>query len=257
MFGSIRRWGIGLGITIITFLVIVGNVQADDNCSYKEQALLNKEANNISIKSEIAYKELNENYEILVDKVIDENGNDITNTFNAYHGYYFSLYITNLTPNFRIELNQELVNEDGNLTKDLDSSAVKDGLIHLYTLDLSKKTELVVTIYSNGEKCTNKVLKVKKINIPKYNQYSETDICKDHQELKICEPFYYTEKNEMEFVKMFQSYIKKDNQSKAKKTFWQSLGSFLKKYIWIIIFPIIVGGILVVINIIIRKKRKV
>ena len=52
-------------------------------------------------------------------------------------------------------------------------------------------------------------------------------------------------------------YIKKDNQSKAKKTFWQSLGSFLKKYIWIIIFPIIVGGILVVINIIIRKKRKV
>ncbi len=234
---------------LICFLFSLTITKAD-TCTYKEQSRLIKEASNIKITSELPYKKPDENLTRTVDGTFDESGKNVENTFAAYMGYYFKVYISNLTEEFQVTFSEKLYNKSGNLVNKVTIDDVQDGVIELYTYDLSKNRSITFTIVSNTVECKAKQLRKKRANIPKYNSHSASTICEEYKDLDICDPFYSKDLTDVQFLNKIEEIrnpqINKDKKLGIFATIWL----FLTKYWWIVLIIVLLigGGIFLFLN---------
>lgn len=99
-------------------------------------------------------------------------------------------------------------------------------------------------IYS--KKCTASLDYIT-IDLPKYNEYTETVFCNEHRGEAICDSWYDGDITEREFQKIVKSFEEKENVSDKKTIF-----DYIKDYLFIIIFGVVIIIILLVLYI---KKR--
>ena len=116
--------------------------------------------------------------------------------------------------------------------------------------------------------CVEEYLYTKRVDLPKYNKYSERDECIEYEEFPLCNRWYKGEiesdeffENQLEeYKKSLEKKVEPKKVEKEEKSFFGKIIDFYKNYI-IITLPITliaVGGIgYVVFRIIKRRKNRV
>ena len=109
------------------------------------------------------------------------------------------------------------------------------------------------------ERCSNMLVDTIKVNVPKYNYYSEFDECTgiDSKEVEVCDPWYQGELTDDTFMDAINKY-KESQKDKEKdddiKDNIELILNFLKhNYIYMIGALLIIG---VIVTIIIYKKKR-
>lgn len=94
-------------------------------------------------------------------------------------------------------------------------SSTTEGL----SIDKVKTGEYTFEVLSNSATCKD-VLKTIKVNLPKYNKYSEDPLCKDIEEFVLCQPTYDKEIDYETFVSRVNTYkrTKKEQEEKQVET---------------------------------------
>lgn len=217
---------------IFAFFVFVGtllHVRADENCSYKDQAALIKEASNVK-----------KSYEFI--------NNDPLNR-------HFMIYITNISDNLRLEITNDYLDKQKLEVTSLD---MQNGAYTIETNIASRKVTYTINIYSKSDKCYNQKLLTTRVVTPRYNEYSTSYICEQVPDFKYCGEFYDTSKlTYSEFLKKGEEYKLKNAKEEEveKKGFFASILAFLNKYKWYIIGGVLLAAAITFTVIFIHKKR--
>ena len=108
--------------------------------------------------------------------------------------------------------------------------------------------------------CGDAYLITKKVKIPKYNVYSESDQCIEYEEFELCNKWYDGEiKDYLDFVEKFEQYKKEiQNQTeeyKDERTFFQKILDWCSDNIEITVSIIVVVIIAISIPIIIKINK--
>lgn len=238
---------------IISFFLITTTTKAADSCTYKEQQALNKEALNVKINYEIQKNELPSGYKFYADGIMDENGNRVDDT-NLHIGYFIKVNIINISSNLKLVGDTDLYDENDNLVKEINYSQTDSGLVTLYSYDLSKVKKASFQIYSINNNCYEKKLIKISVKLPKYNIYSQLDVCSDLSDYEMCDSFYQNNLTETEFIDKVNEYKQSLQKQEAKKSnFFINALNYIKNNVILLIILIII--ILVIALIIIFRKR--
>ena len=133
--------------TIVLLLLLVASVNVNANtCSYKEQTILNNDFSNLKIT-----------YEVLSDNEIN-------------------ILIYNISENLYITF----VNHDTNLEESIYYSDTTNGR-YSFIRNTNEIEEYQFKVRANMSNCYGNILTTKKIIKPKYNNYSNLEICKNEK----------------------------------------------------------------------------
>ena len=222
---------------LIPLLFFYVNVYADE-CSYKEQANLNKES--ALVKA---------NYELKEEKTTrtSESGKEYDEI-----NYEFVISFYNITENLSLEVTDSLKKQKESIYfRDTDSGK--------YTIT-SKDQDNIITydiiVYSNTDNCGRRRLRSFSFTKPKYNMYSEYLICQGHEDLPYCQKFVTSEVN-MDINQIVNKITEIDNsKGDGEDEKDNKFLKFLKEnYIYIIGGTVMVAG--GVVGVIIYRKKRV
>lgn len=136
-------------------------------CTYKEQNELKQKASNIKASYEIDKKEVN-----------GEDGISIH--------YSININITNITEEFYVLLK----NRENNIEIRFESKDLKDGIATYNWKNLVDVASFTIEVYSSSKtNCPNEKYRTSYITVPKYNEYSEREICNELTDLEVCKQF--------------------------------------------------------------------
>lgn len=97
----------------------------------------------------------------------------------------------------------------------------------------------VVKYYSNDQNaCYGELLKTFDYTVPAYNNYSNTEFCKEHPETELCQVYTNTEELSTEEIEKMKEEVLKAEMSSS-----QIALLFIKKYWIYVILPIIIVSI--------------
>lgn len=227
---------------LIMFIFCLTNVKAASVCDLTDQAKLREKANNVKVSSEV------------VENTIIENSNE-------WPVEMFQINILNITP----ELYVKVTNNIDESVKTLTYNDAKDGVISFDWEDMFEITKFKIEIYSSDKtSCPNELYKTTYINIPRFNEYSEMEMCKENSDLSLCQKYVtWEELSENEFFNKLDKEIKKKEQQNnleeetpEKPVSKNPVLTFLNNYKWIII-----GGAVILVGtyvgyVIIKKRKK-
>ena len=212
-----------LGLVLLS-MMFVPNVKAAE-CSYSEQAELNRKAGNVKI-----------NYEVITEK---EEFDDMTVDIEK-----FKITILNVTE----ELYVAVSNDRGLAEKVYYSSDAKDGEISFVWEDTSEIANFTVDVYASGQtNCGSKKLTTIHKKTPRYNEYYDREICNDNENFYLCQKYVtFSEINNNTFLDKMESYISGEINEEGKPTpelsFMDKVINFLDDYKWFILGAVIIGG---------------
>lgn len=178
-----------------------------------------------------------------------------------------------------VTINYELVpgDEFGNISGlfDLKINGITDDLIIIEqtsgrTYTSKSNVNGVITIENvSGEnfifklyyqKCDNKLMRTIRLNLPKYNYYSNNKLCEgiSEEELDICGKWYQGELNDDIFKQKIEEYQKsleeKKQQEEKENTIFKQIVDFLLDYYLYIIITIVII-VIITMMIVLRKRR--
>ena len=213
-----------LNFFIIILFLLITSAKAE-NCDYKEQEKLNKEVQNIKISYEILEQKLPENLKYYANGIIDENGNDVTDIYKDYFiGNYAKITINNIPQNFYIVIEDENISFMNNNLEYIFYSNTKDGSIDLNVYNLEKYKTYKFLINSVKEGCEKIKFNSIKVTIPRYNELSDLDLCKDIKDYTYCQKFIKTNLSSTSLLNKINNYkkvLKKEEKKlKDKKSFF-------------------------------------
>lgn len=168
--------------------------------------------------------------------------------------YYFKVTLTNIQPGV-------LVSVAGQEIKYIEGEEV-------YAVDrvfAGGKTYELLIYGDRGYPCTGELLYTKKINIPKYNRYSERPECIEYEEFPLCNKWYQKEiKSGEDFLTALDAYKKslENNEpvdlNKDKRSIFEKIADFYKDHIIITgpITAVLIAGAAYYGFDKLRKKRK-
>ena len=210
-------------------------------CTPSDSILMNSVARQVKI-----------NYEPI--KQVDPN--------NEYITYYMiDIKIYNLTPG----LNVVVSNDSGNMyAVNPDLNADKNGIITLRVTETDRVKKFKFDIESE-KLCYGKKLRTIDLTIPKYNTYSQQEICSDIPTFYLCREYINFDIDSEKFIENVENYKKRIEKKEVTNpdstnnnvinTTVDSTFSTISEYKYIIVGVIIFIGIIVTI-LIIRKHRK-
>lgn len=226
-----------LTFVIAMFLLNI-RVSAASLCSYTEQAELNSKAANIKVS-----------YEVIDDVVGSDD--------EGYIDYYFKVSIVNVTEDFYVVVKNDYNDEEQTYY----SSDAVDGIITIKWRYSDKVTNFNIQAYtSSNTNCPNEKFKTVYLTTPRFNEYSEREICLDYPDFNYCQKFVtFAEINDDEFVEKMVSYSEKvtgqDEQEPTTPndvTLIDKIIEFIDNYKFIILGSIVV---IVVGSVIIHRVR--
>lgn len=223
---------------LISFAIIITFPKAD-SCNYKEQAALNKEAKNITF-----------NYEV-VDKSSEVDlSNGVPPTIEYY---YIQMNLTNITDNLYVEITNN--QNDEKIT--YYSSDLVDGVVS-FKANSYKVVTYTLNIYAQTDTCSKKLM-TRTVKAPKFNTFYQRGLCLYVPEYKYCQEVITSEMDDNKISKSITNYYNKQIANQKQET--QKEKNNLKKYLIIgsIILGsiIVIGGIILIIVKIIRKRRAI
>jgi len=232
---------------IITFIMLMLflniEVSAASLCSYQEQSVINSKAANIKTS-----------YEAVEELVgTDEIG---------YYKQYFKISITNITEEFYVVMKNDLTNEEI-IYRNSDTT---DNILTINWDNTEKVTNFTIQIYtSNKTSCPEEKYKTMYITLPRYNKYSERDVCVENPDFYLCQRFVtFEEIDDSEFVNQIVEYKQKENKIEEEKpiieeepTIMDKVFEFIDTYKFFIIGGIVIAiGIIVIVHRVRTKKQR-
>lgn len=237
-------------LCVFTFTIF--KVQADDSCTYKEQAALNKEATNVKAIYEPIYQGLPEGYTYYANGILDSNGNDVTDEFNDYLvGYYMKVTITNITENLYLTTEDELYDKNNNLVSLINANNITDGNIELNFYNIANVHTLKFDIHASTNNCSGNKLMTLSLKVPKYNEFYNYEICQGIQDYKYCQQFLDSDIKTETIIKKVNEY-KENLENKPNEN---NKNNNILKYIIIIGSGIVAIFLIILLIKFIRRKK--
>ncbi len=197
-------------------------------------------SSNMSKMRSKAYK-VTANYEF-----VNENGDR-----------YFLIRITNVESGIEVRV-------DGHIFKD----DTGKGQVFEFKKYSNELTSVQIEMYAGyGQACVGELLYTKKLDLPKYNFYSEKPECIEYEEFALCNKWYQGNiRDDYEFKTKLQEYIDSLNPKEDKeeiednKSFFQKIIDFYVDHIvYTGLITVAVLGVLVyfIVKKLINKKNRV
>lgn len=240
-------------IVLVSFLFI-GKAAADDKvedtCSASQLSELRTMAANVRI----SYVPAEEYEEIPKDP---ETGA----TKERKNYVYIKIYNMNSRMQIRYTVKGKRMNSvDGLVTsRDVDN----DGVITLRQTALDENAEYEFNIMSVYGSCTDRTLRTVKMTVPKFNVYSELDICSDVPDYYLCLQYTTYNVDGATFYDRVEEYkTRLANQTIAGEENGNSnvinrTMSTISKYKYVIVGLIVAAGVVVTVIVVKRKKSEV
>lgn len=233
---------------LISFFLFSLNTNAASKCGYAELAEINQEAAGVKVSYEEKERILEgdngvADFEVQPDEPLYEK--------------YFVVNITNVTDNLYIKVN----NSVDNSTKVFTSSDANDGIISFEWDDLENVANLTVKVYTSAKtNCADEEVVVQYQTLPKYNYYSTTEYCIEHENEDICQQYVTKEISDDDFYEKVDKDQKKaiDRVNNEEESVVKKVTNFVKKNKKGIIIGgsiIIVIGVATTIVVIVKRKR--
>lgn len=211
-----------LKLILLVILVIFGiNKVRAAECSYKDQALLNKEASNVKIT-----------YQLIEDEEEE----------------YLQILITNLNEHLTLEISNDYNDEIMNFS----ISDAKEGVISFKNIALYKMVTYKINIYGAYNSCSRNLIMTKNISIPYFNIFYDGSVCKNIPDYTYCQKLVKTNMSAEDMAKKINDYYQKQvapkEEKKEVKTSWV-------KIVLLIVLGIF-GLVLVALIVLIGIKRR-
>lgn len=232
------------------FLVLVPTSKAA-TCGYEEKAKLNNEVANVKANYEIKERVLDRGEYSPPDGL--ENEEYVAKTD------YIEVHILNITKNMYVVVTNDLNNET--VTYGFDDT--NNGNISFTRTELDSLITYTIKVYASNETgCEGSALKTLYVSLPRYNDYSTYDICKELPDYYLCQRYvtYESVGYDIFFTRIREQLDKKEEDKKDNKEdskWYEVVGNFISKHK----VPFIIGGITLVVvaggaTIVIIKKRR-
>ena len=239
---------------LIVLLMGFCNVRALSKCDSKEKSALNKEAVNIKVK-----------YDIKEEKLVPP-ANEIPAEFKDdpedyfFMVPYFKINILNLSDNFYITVKNKYSTDEKEQT--INSSS--NGIVSFDRKEIYNLANLSFNIYSsNKTSCPDELIKTISLSLPRYNSFSEYEICEKIPDFDLCQKFVMipdrgiTYKKFMEKAKNEVKKNEEKEETSKKPSFFEKLKNFLvRNYLYFIIGLVVIVIVAIVILIVIKYKHK-
>ena len=221
-----------------------------EECSYEKQVELNNLAATVRATYEEVEIDSGESY-------IPEDENDPDGAI-MLHG--FKVVIMNITKDLRVTVKDEYTGD----SKEYMYSDTNNGVIELEQRVADDVYNYTIVVKGAVEECDNGDLRTINLIVPKYNNYSEYDVCKEYPEFEYCQK-YITSLQDIsmpEFIERADAY-KKNHESETEKRKNNEKSNSIKEFFnknkkTIIIIAgiiIVIGGATTAILIIRRRSR--
>lgn len=215
---------------VVAFCISVmclSSVKAAKTCSNSEQAEINSMLSNIKATYAEKEEDLDPNTYGFPDSV--ENPDEYEKNLKTN---YFEISVTNLSDKFYIIVTNDYNNE----TNTYSGQNAKDGIASFAWRHLDKVTNFTIKVYtSNATGCPNEEQKTIRLRTPRYNEYSEYNLCMKIPEFNLCQKYVtFKDMDNQEFVSKVYEYIdKKEEQNqqaiKDAKSWWEKTKDFIKE----------------------------
>ena len=226
---------------LLTSLLMLGclKVNAASDCSYKEQAALNKEAANIkaTYEEQIKYHRT-EGCNMDSCSIVE---------------YYFKISVLNLSKNFYVTVS----NANDSSVEYLNYSSSNNGVISFDDRNITETNTYTFTIYSTSEtSCPGEKYRTFTLKTPKYSEYIQ---CENNPEFEMCQKYVNYDIDFYDFNEKIEAYSeqKEEEEQKNNVSFIQRIFNFIDDnhnvIIIIVVITVLAGG---AITIYILKKRK-
>ena len=164
-------------LIIFTFLVLVPTSKAA-TCGYEEKAKLNNEVANVKANYEIKERVLDRGEYSPPDGL--ENEEYVAKTD------YIEVHILNITKNMYVVVTNDLNGES--VTYGYDDA--NNGNISFTRTELDSLITYTIKVYASNETgCEGSTLKTLYVSLPRYNDYSTYDICKELPDYYLCQRY--------------------------------------------------------------------
>ena len=234
---------------LVMYLIFSSSVSAV-SCSYEQRAELNNEIVNVTA-----------NYEVLVRRELDDTPPDEILGTPAEENYYsetdyFQINILNLTEN----LYAVVTNNYDDQEMIFQYSDTTDGNIAFEWNHVMDKVQFTIEIYSSSNtECEDTLLRTIRLQLPRYNEYSEIAMCDKVPDYYLCQR--YVTFDEIDFgtwEERVRNEIESSEETKTEVEDENPIINFILEHrtqiiIGVIIIVLIVGGTVVVIKI---KRRR-
>lgn len=221
---------------VITFIVVMFllniRVSAASLCSYQEQSELNSKAANIKASYEIIKEVTDNNDDAYADTVLIED--------------YLKVSIANVTEEFYVLVKNDYTKEQKTYT----AKSAKDGIISFDWKNTDAVTNFTIQVYTtNKVKCPDERIKTIYLTVPRYNKFSNRDICLEHTDFYLCQEYVtFAEIDNIKFTEQMVKYLNKEVDNKGEvqeeptpSTPTDIIFNFINTYKWYIIIVILVG----------------
>lgn len=218
-------------LLVLPFLIAL-NVYADE-CSYKEQANLNKEAALIEANNEVIKEQEPYTFE-------DPDGLGTTETTRTITTFKIKIY--NIAENLSLNINERIGNKAGS-NKVVTYADTENGVYTFTSDNLGDIIDYTIKASALSGGCAGKTIRTITFKKPRVNPYAGYDICKGHESVQYCEEF--TTK-EFEFTEVKLEEILKDIDKTNNGGGTTTENGFLKflknNYIYIIVGVVVIGA---------------
>ena len=214
-----------LKLILLVILVVFGiNKVRAAECSYKDQALLNKEASNVKIT-----------YQLIEDEEEE----------------YLQILITNLNEHLTLEISNDYNDEIMNFS----ISDAKEGVISFKNIALYKMVTYKINIYGAYNSCSRNLIMTKNISIPYFNIFYDGSVCKNIPDYTYCQKLVKTNMSAEDMAKKINDYYQKQVEPKEEKK--EVKTSWVKIVLLIVlgIFGLVLVALIVLIGIKRRNKN--
>ena len=233
---------------ILTFIIVILSlnikVSAASLCNYTEQTELNSKAANIKVSYE------------LIDDVVGTSD-------EGYVNYYFKISIVNVTEDFYVVVKNDYNDEENTYY----SSDAQDGIITIKWPYSDKVTNFNIQAFTSSKtNCPNEKFKTVYLTTPRFNKYSEREICLDYPDFNYCQKFVtFAEIDDAEFVDKMVKFSESENKGTTDEPITQDdvtivdkIIEFIDDYKFIILggIGLIVIGSVVIYRVRTKKQRE-
>lgn len=243
---------------VVAFCISVmclSSVKAAKTCSNSEQAEINSMLSNIKATYAEREEDADPNTYGFPDSVEDPDSYEKNMKIP-----YFEVSITNLSDKFYVVVTND-VNSDRNTYYGANS---KDGITTFDWKNLDSVTNFTIKVYtSENTGCPNEEQKTIRLRTPRYNDFSNYNLCINIPEYELCQKYVtFKEMEADEFVEKAYAYIDKKNAQNEQaiedaKSWWEKTLDFIvdNKYYFIggAVGLVVVAGVAVAV--IVYKKR--
>lgn len=216
-------------IIILLLLLISTPVNAQSNCSTKEQTIIKKDISNINI-----------NYEFTSETMQFEDMDS--------ESFLFEITILNITKNNYIKVTNDF-NSESKIYSYADST---DGVITFKWYDIEQVVNFKFEIYSsNNTSCPDELFRTISLKLPRYNYLYDYEICDEYKDFYLCKQLvFFNEVEENYFNEQLQKYINKiatkkeennvENTNNSVKDYDNNLFTYFITIIAIVIIIILI-----------------